>query len=167
MWLTFAGKRLEVGRSLASCGLRAGSTVHLAVRGRGGGCCNCKEGVLKEQSFVTLSENTSDGQAGQSRHGIQQADESVSTLPEGNEAALTADTMALILSELDDSLVERLRADDIRLLRPSWLLQPSVKRILRRQELEALEQQGESPLLRPEEAVALIKQGKRGVGALT
>jgi len=37
MWLTFAGKRLDPGTSLGACGLRAGATVHLAVRGRGGG----------------------------------------------------------------------------------------------------------------------------------
>ena len=37
MWLSFAGKRLDPGMSLGACGLRAGATVHLAVRGRGGG----------------------------------------------------------------------------------------------------------------------------------
>ena len=37
-WLQFEHTRLEPGRSLGACGLSAGSTVHLAVRGRGGGC---------------------------------------------------------------------------------------------------------------------------------
>eukprot|EP00966_Prymnesium_polylepis_P216255 5006207-Prymnesium_polylepis.1 len=32
----------EAGRSLASCGLTPGATVHLAVRGRGGGCAQSK-----------------------------------------------------------------------------------------------------------------------------
>ena len=36
-WLQFEHTRLEPGRSLGACGLSAGSTVHLAVRGRGGG----------------------------------------------------------------------------------------------------------------------------------
>ena len=33
-WIDSRGKRLEPGRSLGACGLSAGSTVHLAVRGR-------------------------------------------------------------------------------------------------------------------------------------
>ena len=36
-WLCFGGKRLEPGQTLAGRGLIAGSTVHFAVRGRGGG----------------------------------------------------------------------------------------------------------------------------------
>jgi hypothetical protein len=36
LWLTFKGRPLAAGRSLASYGLSAGATVHLAVRGRGG-----------------------------------------------------------------------------------------------------------------------------------
>ena len=36
VWLCFHGKRLEPGQTLAGRGLTAGSTVHLAVRGRGG-----------------------------------------------------------------------------------------------------------------------------------
>ena len=35
-WLCFAGKRLEGGKSLTHYGLSAGSTVHVATRGRGG-----------------------------------------------------------------------------------------------------------------------------------
>ena len=41
-------------------------------------------------------------------------------------------------------------------------------RIQRRQELEALEESGaEQPLLRPEEAAALVRRGDRSAGALT
>ena len=36
-WLSYAGKVLDPDRSLASYGLSAGSTVHHAARGRGGG----------------------------------------------------------------------------------------------------------------------------------
>ena len=36
-WLCFAGKKLEAGMPLTHYGLSAGSTVHLAMRGRGGG----------------------------------------------------------------------------------------------------------------------------------
>ena len=41
-WLTHRGRRLERGRTVSSYGLRAGDTVHLAVRGRGGGCASSK-----------------------------------------------------------------------------------------------------------------------------
>jgi len=37
-WLAFQGRKLEEGRTLQSYGICSGSTVHLAVRGRGGGC---------------------------------------------------------------------------------------------------------------------------------
>ena len=36
VWLSHAGKRLAPGRTLGECGVAAGATVHLAVRGRGG-----------------------------------------------------------------------------------------------------------------------------------
>ena len=157
MWLEFAGKPLGVGQSLASCGLRSGSTVHLAVRGRGGGCCNCKEGgLLEEKSFMTLPEYASDGRSGQAGRDVQE------------QADVETDDPVRTLSKLDEEqLVPVLQQGDIRLLRPSWLLQPSTMRISWRQDLEALERQGESPLLSPAEAVALIKQGNRCVGALT
>ena len=44
-WLCFAGKKLEAGMPLTHYGLSAGSTVHLAMRGRGGGCGNSKGSV--------------------------------------------------------------------------------------------------------------------------
>ena len=44
-WLCFAGRKLEAGKPLAHYGLSAGSTVHVATRGRGGGCGNSKGSV--------------------------------------------------------------------------------------------------------------------------
>jgi len=41
-WLGFAGRRLEPGTPVAQYGLRSGATVHLAARGRGGGCGGSK-----------------------------------------------------------------------------------------------------------------------------
>ncbi|KOO27955.1 hypothetical protein Ctob_003240, partial [Chrysochromulina tobinii] len=80
--------------------------------------------------------------------------------------------MIRVLSGLDDRLAEALRAGDIKLLRVSWLRrlrrlrrQPDGRRLKRRQELEALK--AESPFLSAEEAVALLRRGNRGVGALT
>ena len=75
-----------------------------------------------------------------------------------------------VLSELDARLLDRLRTGDIRLLRTSWLVQRgSCSRIMRRQELEALEREGASPspLLSPDEAFELVSQADRSVGALT
>ena len=81
-----------------------------------------------------------------------------------------------VLSGLDDRLADVLRAGDIKLLRVSWLRrlrrllrQPNGRRLKRRQELEALFlAPGEkSPFLSAEEAVALLRRGNRGVGALT
>ena len=70
------------------------------------------------------------------------------------------------LTKFDDGLVEAFRAGDIRLVRSEWFLAlPDGYRIQRRQDLEALAPA--SPLLMPEEAVALLRQGNRGVGSLT
>ena len=71
---------------------------------------------------------------------------------------------------LDDRLIEALEREDIRLLRVQWLLaQPDGYKILRRQDLEILERDGHglSPLLRGKEAVALMRNGEREVGALS
>eukprot|EP00900_Chrysochromulina_parva_P001866 jgi/Chrpa1/11680/Chrysochromulina_OHIO_Genome00022100-RA len=84
--------------------------------------------------------------------------------------------MIRVLSGLDDRLAEALRAGDIKLLRVSWLRrlrrllrQPNGRRLKRRQELEALflAPGKKSPFLSAEEAVALLRRGNRGVGALT
>ena len=66
------------------------------------------------------------------------------------------------------AIAEVLQRGDIRLLRTAWLLaQPNSKPLPNRQELEALEEQltGDevSPLLQPDEAVALIHCADRRV----
>ena len=77
-----------------------------------------------------------------------------------------SDVLIRVLSGLDDRLDEALLACDIKLLRVSWLLrQPDRWRLKPRQELEAL--LDELPFLSAEEAVALLRRGNRGVGALT
>ena len=73
---------------------------------------------------------------------------------------------------LDDKLIEALEREAIRLLRVEWLLaQPDGFKLPRRQDLEILERSlkgvGLSPLLRGEEAVALMHNGEREVGALS
>ena len=84
--------------------------------------------------------------------------------------------MIRVLSGLDDRLAEALRAGDIKLLRVSWLRRlrrlrrrPDSRSLRRRQELEALflTTGKKSPFLSAEEAVALLRRGNRGVGALT
>ena len=68
---------------------------------------------------------------------------------------------------LDERLITVLTNEDIRLLRVKWLL--AQRKIQRRQELEKLERddRGLSPFLTGEEAVALIRNGAREVGALS
>ena len=78
--------------------------------------------------------------------------------------------MLRVLTALDDGLATVLGAGDIRLVRSAWLLaQPAGYRIVRRQDLEALEARGvsPSPLLKPDEAVALVRRGDRSAGAVT
>ena len=53
---------------------------------------------------------------------------------------------------LKDLKSHRLDAGDIRILRASWLCQPSVARLARRQDLEQLERGGDSPFLSANEA---------------
>ena len=72
------------------------------------------------------------------------------------------------LTSLDDRLLVAFEHQDIRLLRSKWLLQqPPSFRLPRRQDLEAREQEDESPLLSGEEAVKLIRKCKRNMGSLT
>ena len=76
----------------------------------------------------------------------------------------------LSLSSLDDRLVEKFAAGAIRLVRVLWLLQqPDDYRIQNRQQLEQLERDGASPspLLSPDEAVALVRRCARAAGSLT
>ena len=77
------------------------------------------------------------------------------------------------LSRFDDGLLEALQIGALRLVRASWLCaQGPDYRIQRRQDLEALEQQGkhkegEGPFLTSKEAVALVCSGKREIGVLS
>ena len=73
-----------------------------------------------------------------------------------------------VLSRLDDALVKVLLEGDIRLLRAAWLRnRPDWYLIERRQDLEARELKGESPLLSRKEAAELVRRGDRGAGAFT
>lgn len=75
-----------------------------------------------------------------------------------------------VLTAFDDRLVDALAASVIRLSRTEWLLaQPDDFKMPYRQQLEELEQSGAlpSPLLSPEEAAALVRQGDRSAGAVT
>ena len=93
--------------------------------------------------------------------------------PSSDGAALVGKLPAEIhraLSAFDDRLAGALRAAIIRLLRAEWLLaQPEDFKLPYRQQLEELEKSGTSPspLLSPEEAVALLLQGDRSLGAVT
>ena len=89
---------------------------------------------------------------------------------------LRQDTRALpeeihhALSALDHHLIEALQRGDIRLVRSKWLLsQPASFRIAWRQKLEEWERDGASPspLLSPQEAVALVRRGDRSAGVLS
>ena len=78
--------------------------------------------------------------------------------------------MRQALSALDKGLIAVLRSGDIRLVRASWLLaQPDSFHMPYRQELEALEASGvtPSPLLSPDEAVAIIEKGDRSACILS
>ena len=69
--------------------------------------------------------------------------------------------------QLDEDLATTFRRGDIRLLRRVWFLEAPDQHLPYRQELEARERQGESPLLDPEEAAALLERGDRSIGAVT
>ena len=132
---------------------------------RGGGCECSKPEVERdarpilvkterERSPVTLGTKTAP------------TSDTIKQLAEIRAAPETAATLNT-LSQLDDQLVERLRAGDIRLVRPAWLINAPTERIVRRQRLEELESEGESPLLSPSEAAELVRRCTRGMGALS
>ena len=129
-WLAFAGARLEAGRSLTSYGVRAGSLLQLSVRGRGGGCGTSKEGagsVHSEPPPVAMP-------AGPDVTQTRLEPRAKSDTKHGASGVLQE------LAALDDRLVETLEKGDIALVRSAWAQQPSVDRMLRRQELEQLAQ---------------------------
>ena len=76
-----------------------------------------------------------------------------------------------ILSKLDEELIAKLSAGDIRLVRSAWLLLPSVTKMRKRQELETIEEQKAShdvsPLLSCDEAAALVRRGTRSAAVLS
>ena len=72
------------------------------------------------------------------------------------------------LSSFDDPVLKALEVGGIRLLRASWLRErPADFRIMRRQDLEKLEEQGESPFLSAREAIVLMCRAERLLGILT
>ena len=94
----------------------------------------------------------------------------VETAGQAKAAAALNTDVRLALTSLDDRLVDVVGKGHIRLVRSAWLLaQPKEYRIKKRQDLELLEQSGvsPSPLLTPEEAVALIRKGDRSAGVLS
>ena len=158
-WLAFAGRRLEAGRSLSSYGLRAGSLLQLSVRGRGGGCGTSKESPGNVHSEPPPAAMPAGPAVTQIR---------LERFP-GAKAKSSAAVVLRELSALDDRLVATLEKGDIALVRSAWVLQPSVDRMLWRQELEQLARSGASPspLLEPGEAAALVRRCDRSAGALT
>jgi predicted DNA-binding ribbon-helix-helix protein len=74
------------------------------------------------------------------------------------------------LTELDKIVIQVLLSGAIRLLCVKWLLmQPANFKMPNRQALEEIERSGvsSSPLLSPQEAVALVERGDRSIGTLT
>ena len=137
------------------------------LRVRGPGRAASKPRTQAEPFFQDL-----DGPPRSSSLAVEQSPEAA---PEGKKVAEPVGApseMIRVLSGLDDRLAVALRDGDIKLLRVSWLKrlrrllrQPDWRSLRRRQELEAL--RAESPFLSAEEAVALLRRGTRGVGALT
>ena len=176
------------GRPLRA--LAGRGTVELKTRGRGGGdfgsffdrCCTCFTGANTEggTSNSTGSYRSVNGDNVESAFSseapmaplIEAGTLVVHERAEG-ELVTTGGRPGNLLHEIytaltkfDDGLVETLRAGDIRLVRSEWFLAlPDGDRIKRRQDLEALAPA--SPLLTPDEAVALLRQGNHGVGSLT
>ena len=64
-WLCFAGRKIEAGKPLAHYGLSAGSTVHVATRGRGGGCGNSKGSVQPSGASTSGAPGTPQGKQAQ------------------------------------------------------------------------------------------------------
>jgi hypothetical protein len=153
VWLSYGGRVLAAGRTLASHGLRAGSTVHAAARGRGGGCAASKVAAAGAVAAPAVG--------------------SAAAATPAPRALVPAEMLAA-LTKLDDRLVEALAAEHIKLVRSTWLLaQPAGYRLPRRQVLEALQEKLEAageattPFLRADEAVALVRKGTRAAAVLS
>ena len=133
---------------------------------RGGGCAASADRVENERAPVAAGDGIS---IESNILGDTARDRSPVKLLAGRSGANNSTSSSILtsLSQLDDRLVERLRANDIRLIRISWLCGPSVTKLQRRQLLEERECEGESPFLSPEEAVEVLRRGERGIAALT
>ena len=87
------------------------------------------------------------------------------------EEALDQGDVKEELSKLDEELLAKLSAGDIRLVRSAWLLLPAVTKMRKRQELETIEEQGAtrdvSPLPSCDEAAALVRRGTRSAAVLS
>ena len=82
--------------------------------------------------------------------------------------ARSVSTAIAQLSKLDERLLVPIRRRDIALVRTKWLLaQPADFRLLSRQQLEKQMRASPTPLLMPEEAIALIQKGERCVGVVS
>jgi hypothetical protein len=145
--------------------------LHMAIRLRGSGCAGSKSRGRSDSSAIAATSSHACEVSPISSFRLRDSEESDAADPTPQE--LITGMLPKIrrkLSALDDErLVGVLAAGDIRLLRVSWLLaQPHSFRMERRQLLEQRESEREEPpFLAPQEAVALILEGTRGVGAFT
>ena len=146
------------------------ATFHCILRGRGGGCAASKPAGDEHAAH--------DGKP----PGMQPNDRKLAvrspSVPRGLVQELDADGDLEIhtevmneLRKLDaERLLGALQRADIRLLRTAWLReQPPGFLLLSRQELEEIEKRGTepSPLLSPDESVALIQRANRSAGILS
>ena len=139
-------------KALASALASSAPTLRATLRVRGGGC-------------AASTRRPSPGKHAPASHpGLAPTPQE----QQQPDASSSADSALGILAALDAQLVQALAQSDVRLVRVAWLCsQPADYRIGRRQELEALEAKGASPLLTAEEAAELLKCGDRRVGALS
>ena len=192
MRLDYGGKPLQAGETLGRHQIGAGATVQLSFRGRGGGCGASKATVQPSAALapglpptpvkqeLPHHEETSAGRSEADQLAAASLETALvlnkdSASPyegEGRQPASPSkihgsDEILHALSKLDGFLMDALRDGHIRLLRATWLLQqPPSYRMERRQELESYDQPP-SPLLSPDEAVALLRAGNRGIGSLS
>ena len=124
-----------------------------------------RAGAAVERAVTAIREHLEESSAPTSKL----AAASSATTSAASAVAMTEE-MRGVLAAFDNNLIEALRGAIIRLVCVAWLLaQPDDLKMPYRQQLEELERSGASPspLLSPEEAVALILQGDRSVGAVT
>jgi hypothetical protein len=141
-----------------------GTFLQVSMRFRGGGCA-----PSRAESPPSAPLDVSDD-APRILGGSERPRDPVALTSKGallRNSATDSAQLLRVLSKLDDRLIDRLDAGDIRILRASWLCQPSVARLARRQDLEQLERGGDSPFLRANEATDLLRRGGRCLGALT